>query len=169
MEIRDVLADAFNRVEETVERTLDGLDHAALVYRPDSDANSIAWLVWHLTRVQDDHVSEIADTEQAYVSEGWADRLGMEADVADTGWGHTSEQVGGVRPDRAQDLMGYLSSVTRHTSSYLQTVNAHELERIIDRRWDPPVTVGVRLVSVVDDCIQHAGQAAYVRGLFERR
>jgi uncharacterized damage-inducible protein DinB len=169
METRDVLTDAITRIEETVERTLDGLDQAALVYRPDPDANSIAWLVWHLTRVEDDHVSEIADTEQAYVKEGWAERLGLAPDLADNGWGHDSEQVGAVRPERAEDLLGYLASVTRNTKAYLQTVTSHELERIIDRRWDPPVTVGVRLVSVIDDCMQHAGQAAYIRGMYERR
>jgi len=47
----------------------------------------------------------------------------------------------------------------------LEGVTGTELDRIVDRRWDPPVTVGVRLVSVADDCLQHAGQAAYARGL----
>ena len=51
------------------------------------------------------------------------------------------------------------------TLAYLSRVTSEELDRVVDRRWDPPVTAGVRLVSVVGDCLQHLGQAAYVRGL----
>ena len=51
------------------------------------------------------------------------------------------------------------------TVAYLATVTPEDLDRIVDERWDPPVTLGVRLVSVVSDDLQHAGQAAYVRGL----
>jgi hypothetical protein len=66
-------------------------------------------------------------------------------------------------------LLDYHNAVHDRTVAYLNTIDAGELDRIIDVRWDPPVSVGVRLVSVIDDDMQHAGQAAYVRGLFERR
>lgn len=168
METRDVLTDAFDRIEHVVRRTLEGLDAGALAFRPDPDANSIAWLVWHLTRVQDDHVSELADVDQAYVAGGWAERLGMTADVADIGYGHTSQQVAAVRPDGPDTLLAYHMAVTERSREYLRTVDAESLDRVIDRSWDPPVTAGVRLVSVVADCLQHAGQAAYVRGVYER-
>lgn len=168
METRDVLADAFGRIREEVEAALLDLPAAALAFRPDPDANPIAWLLWHLTRVQDDHVSEIAGREQAYLEEGWAARMGLPADPQDTGYGSTSDQVEAVRPD-PETLLAYHRAVTERTLAYLRTIEADELERIIDDRWDPPVSVGVRLVSVVSDCLQHAGQANYVRGLFERR
>lgn len=168
MDTNDVLAGAFGGIEEVVQRAVDGLDAQALTFRPDPGANSISWLVWHLTRVQDDHVSELAGVEQAYVAGGWAERLGLTVDIADTGYGHTPEQVAAVAFEDPEDLLAYHQAVSERTRAYLRTVDADELERIVDRRWDPPVTAGVRLGSVISDCLQHAGQAAYVRGIHER-
>lgn len=168
VEISDVLTDAFQRIREGMRRVTEGLDAEALAYRPDPDANSIAWLVWHATRVHDDHVSEIAGRDQAWVTDGWAERLDLPFDLMDTGFGHTSEQVAAVRPDGPGMLVDYHEAVARRTFEYLETIDAAELDRIIDRRWDPPVSVGVRLVSVIDDQMQHLGQAGYVRGMLER-
>ncbi|HWB71440.1 MAG TPA: DUF664 domain-containing protein [Egibacteraceae bacterium] len=168
METSEVLLDAFERIRQGVRRVTEGLDAEALAFRPDPDANSIAWLVWHATRVQDDHVSEIAGRGQAWVADGWADRFDLPADPAYTGYGHTSQQVGAVRADGPDLLVGYHEAVAQRTFEYLETIDAAELDRIIDDRWDPPVSVGVRLVSVIDDQIQHVGQAGYVRGMLER-
>lgn len=169
METRDVLKDAFGRIQEEVHRVTEGLDAAALAFRPDADANSIGWLVWHLTRVQDDHVADIAGRGQAWVEAGWADRFGMAADPHDIGYRHTSDQVAAVRPDGPTVLVDYHDAVHERTLEYLDTIDAAELDRIVDEGWDPPVSAGVRLVSVVGDDLQHLGQAAYVRGLLERR
>jgi len=163
----DLLVDAFGRVRENVHTAVEGLGTDGLAYRPDAEANSIAWLIWHLTRVQDDHVSEIIGTEQVWTSAGWAERFGLPLDVDDTGYGHTSEQVASVRAD-AESLLGYHDAVHRQTEEFVRSVKDPDLKRIVDERWDPPVTMAVRLVSVIDDCIQHSGQAAYVRGLYER-
>ncbi len=169
MEARDILIDAYSRIQGSLHRTLEGLDAERLAYRPHADANSVAWLTWHLTRVHDDHISEIAGIDQAWVSEGWAEKFGMEPDPHNQGTGHTSEQVGAIRPDGPELLLGYQDAVVARTNRYLATVDGDELERIIDRNYDPPVSVGARLVSVISDNTQHAGQAAYVRGLIEER
>ncbi len=167
METSDVLTDAYGRIQGLVHRISDGLDPDELAHRPDSHANSIGWLLWHLTRVQDDHVSEIAGHDQLWVADGWAARFGMEPDPSNTGYGHTSEQVGALRTDAAT-LQEYHDAVHARTVAYLETIDPAELDRIIDYSWDPPVSVGVRLVSVIGDDLQHAGQAAYVRGMLER-
>ena len=169
MESRDLLIDAFGRIPDEVRLATEHLGADALSWRPDADANSIAWLVWHLTRVQDDHVSDLAGIEQAYVADGWADRFGLPPDVHDIGYGHTTEQVAAVRVDAPDLLVAYFEAVHARTGDYLTTIDSAELDRICDTRWDPPVTVGVRLVSVINDCYQHVGQARYVRGLWERR
>lgn len=169
METRDVLADAFGRIVEVVEGAVDALTGEQLAWRPDPDANSIGWLVWHLTRVHDDHVAELAGREQAHTELGFADRFGFDLDPSDIGYGHTSEQVASVSVADPALLLEYLRAVTIRTIEFLDAVGAAELDRIVDRRWDPPVTAGVRLVSVINDTTQHAGQAAYVRGLIERR
>ena len=160
----ELLQDAFTRVIESVERVVDGLSEDQLAVRPGPDANSIAWLVWHLARVQDDHVAEVAGTEQVWTAEGYADRFGLPFEVTAIGYGQTSEETGQVRAS-ATLLASYARAVHERTLAFLTTVTEADLDRIVDRRWDPPVTLGVRLVSVVNDDTQHVGQAAYVRGL----
>lgn len=164
----DLLVDAFGRVKESVHATVGGLGAAALEYRPDAEANSIAWLVWHLTRVQDDHVSDVAGNEQIWTSGGWAERFRLPLEVHDTGYGHTPEQVASVKVD-AETLLGYYDAVHAQTEDFVQAVTEEELARIVDENWDPPVTLAVRLISVIDDDLEHAGQAAYLRGLYERK
>lgn len=168
METREVLADAFGRVREGVHRLCDGLETAALTWRPDPDANTIAWLVWHIGRGGDVQIADLADREQRWIADGWAERFDLPFDVDDSGYGHTTEQVGQVRPGSTDLLVDYLDATIDFALKYLETVDADELDRVVDRRWDPPVTAGVRLVSIVDDQSQHVGQAAYVRGMYER-
>ena len=160
----EALADAFGRVREVVRSTLDGLSTEDLARRPADGANSIGWLVWHLTRVQDDHVAEVMGAEQIYATGGWAKRFGL-SDASETGYGHDASQVAAVEPESAQVLEDYYAAVHERTIGYLAGLTEADLDRVVDERWDPPVTLGVRLVSVYDDDAQHAGQAAYVRGL----
>ena len=165
MNIDAVLADALTRVRDGVPAVIDGLDEDDLAWRPDPDANSIAWLVWHLTRVQDHHIAEILDTGQLWEGGDWAGRFGLDADPSNTGYGHSPEEVAAVRPERPDVLLEYLDAVDARTRAMLRELTPSDLDRIVDRSWDPPVTLGVRLVSIADDSLQHAGQAAYVRGL----
>jgi len=160
----DVLRDLFDRVATNVHGAVDGLDEAALAHRVGGGANSIAWLVWHLTRVQDDHVAEVADTEQVWTAQGWAERFALPFPVEATGYGQGDDEVGAVQAS-ADLLLGYYDAVHEQTLRYLDRVTEADLDRVVDRRWDPPVTLGVRLVSIADDGLQHVGQAAYVRGL----
>lgn len=160
----ELLTDAFDRVLTVTEEVLDGLDEEALARRVGPDANSIGWLVWHLTRVQDDHIADVAGIEQVWTAQGYADRFGLPFDDGDIGYGHTSDQVAAVRAP-ADLLLDYYRATHAQTLVYLQTVTETDLDRIVDDRWDPPVTLGVRLVSVMNDDTQHAGQAAFIRGL----
>ena len=168
MNSRDVLMDGFGRVRDDVHSAVDGLDSAALHFRADKDANTIAWLIWHLSRVADDHVSEVAGVDQAWTTGGWARRFDLPFDEAATGYGHGSSDVESVRADSAL-LLGYFDAVHEQTMKFVDGLRDADLDRVVDERWDPPVTLGVRLVSVINDCTQHAGQAAFIRGLAERR
>jgi uncharacterized damage-inducible protein DinB len=165
MTTADLLADAFGRIRQVVHQAVDGLSPDRLAFRPADQANSIAWLIWHLTRIADDHIADAAGTEQAWTAGGWAARFGLPLDIADTGYGHDSDEVGAVRVASGELLTAYYDAVFEQTIRYVKGLTDNGLERIVDDRWDPPVTLGVRLVSVISDGLQHAGQAAYLRGL----
>jgi hypothetical protein len=163
----ELLVDAFGRVRGVVHDAVGGLSVEQLSYRPDEGSNSIAWLVWHLTRIQDDHVAHVADLDQVWTAASWADRFGLPFPPGATGYGHGPADVVAVRV--AGDLLlGYYDAVHDQTLGYVSGITDADLDRIVDEAWDPPVTLGVRLVSVIDDDMQHGGQAAYVRGLIER-
>jgi uncharacterized damage-inducible protein DinB len=168
MKSADLLLDLFERVREAVHGAVEGLSEEELATRIDEDANSIAWLVWHLTRVQDDHIAGVFDTEQVWTEDDWQSRFGLPFGKNATGYGHSSKQVGQVRAS-ADLLLGYYDAVHVRTLEHVRSVSDADLDRVVDDSWDPPVTLGVRLVSVVAEDNQHAGQAAYVRGVVERR
>ena len=161
----ELLVDAFGRVRQVVHRVVGGLTPEQLAFRVDPEANSIAWLVWHLTRIQDDHVADVARTEQVWTAQGWVKRLGLPFDPRDTGYGHRPAEVAAVRVSSGELLVGYHDAVHTQTVRYVERLVDADLDRIVDRSWDPPVTLGVRLVSVIADDLQHAGQAAFVRGI----
>jgi uncharacterized damage-inducible protein DinB len=164
----DLLADAFGRVREAVHQAVDGLRPEELSFRVDGEANSIAWLVWHLTRIQDDHIADVAGTEQVWVSDSWAERFGLPFNEQATGYGHNAEQVAAVRAS-AELLTAYYDAVHERTLRFVAGLADADLPRVVDKSWDPPVTLGVRLISVIDDDLEHAGQAAFIRGILERR
>ena len=163
MDVRGVLTEGFGRITELYDDVAEGLDQEQLHHRPGGTGNSIGWLLWHTARGQDAQVADLAGARQVW--EEFQERFGLDNGTDDMGYGHTSEQVDAVRIEDPSLLVDYHHEVTLATARYLQTVGEKELEREVDQRWDPPVTAGVRLISIQSDCLQHLGQAAYVKGL----
>lgn len=163
-----LLIETFGRVRGVVRSAVKGLTPEQLCVRVDPDANTIAWLAWHLTRIQDDHVADVAGAEQVWTAAGWYERFGLPFDAGATGFGHSAADVAAVRVESGDLLVGYYDAVHAETVPYLAGLADADLDRVVDERWDPPVTLGVRLVSVIEDDLQHAGQAAFVRGVLER-
>jgi Protein of unknown function (DUF664) len=168
MDVAEILVDAFGRVSESVHALLEGLTEDELVVRLDEDANSIAWLVWHLTRVEDDHVAHVAGTDQTWIADDWYGRFDLPFDPNETGYGQSSSDVAALRVG-APLLLGYFDAVNDAVLGYASTLSAADLDRVVDRRWDPPVTLGARLVSVIGDAYAHTGQAEFVRGVLLQR
>ena len=161
---QELLRDSFTRLIEHVDELTDGLTEEVASYRPTPQANSIGWLIWHSARVQDIQVCDIAKTADVWTRDRWVDRFGLDLPRDDTGYGHSADAVVKVRAS-AELLAGYYHAVHDMTLEFVETLTDADLERIVDRRWDPPVTASARLVSIVDDCAQHLGQAAYLRGI----
>jgi uncharacterized protein DUF664 len=162
--VRELLRDSFTRLIEHVDAITDGLTDDALYYQPAADANTIAWLLWHSARVQDAQLCDIADIEQVWTRDGWVDRFDLDLPKDSHGYGHTPEQVAKVRAP-VELLAGYYHAVHKVTLEFVASVTPDELARIVDKRWTPAVTASARLVSIIDDCAQHLGSAAYIRGI----
>jgi hypothetical protein len=168
MTSRDILMDAFERIRDAVHPAVNGLSPEELAFRLDAGSNSIAWIVWHLTRIQDDHVAGLDACAQVWTQNGWVERFGLPLDPADTGYGHGPDESATVVA-AGPLLLGYFEDVHEKTVRYVGSLVETDLARVIDTTWDPPVTVGIRLVSVIADDLQHVGQAAYLRGILQRR
>ena len=169
MQVNETLLELFDRIPPLVREALEGLDQEQLVTAPAPGANTIGWLIWHLTRVQDDHITELLGQEQIWTSGDWAGHFGLDADPSNTGYGHSESDVATVRPDTPKVLIDYHETVAIRTRAFLQRLEPDDLDRVVDDSWDPPVTLGVRLVSVAVDDLEHVGQAAYLRGLITNR
>ena len=165
MDVAQLLLELYGRIPPLAEEAVTDLTREQLARPPAAGANPIGWLVWHAARVQDGHMAEILEREQLWTEADWAGRFGLEPDPANSGYGHTATEVAAVAPEGPDVLVGYLAAVDERTRAFLRGVVDDDLDRIVDRNWDPPVTLGVRLVSIADDCLQHVGQAAYARGL----
>jgi hypothetical protein len=163
----EILIDGYERIRDGVRSALEDLDDDALQWRPDDEANTIAWLTWHLSRVQDDHLSDASGQQQIWLADGWADRFDLPFDRNATGYGQRPEEVTEVKVDVLL-LVGYLDAVSSRSVTWLGTLTDTDLNRIVDDNFDPPVTLAVRLVSVLADDLQHLGQIGYLRGLAAR-
>ena len=165
MQPSDVLTKAFGRLPDLVHSVVRGMTPEQLRQAPAGGVNTIGWLVWHLTRVQDSHIAELLDAEQIYLTGDWAPRFGLKASPSDTGYGHSPAQVAAVAPESWPVLEEYYQAVHARTIDFVAGLSAGDLDRVVDEAWDPPVTLGVRLISVYNDDTQHVGQAALVRGM----
>ncbi len=168
MEWQELILDGYGRVLQVLEKTLDGLTQNDLDRQPQPDCNSMGWITWHLTRVQDDHIADLVEEEQLWVCDGWHARFNRSPDPKDTGFGHSSEDVAAFRSPDGEILLGYHRAVLERTRRFVASLSTTDLDRELNEPWFQPLpTVGVRLISIMSDNLLHAGQVAYLRGLFQ--
>lgn len=165
----DILLDLAQRPVDALEWFWDRLAPARLNAHPGGHDNSPAWLLWHAGREIDVQIAHLAGHDQTWTSAGFGERFGLELGERDLGYGHSAEQARAVVvPETAgakQLLRDHLVAVTEQAKDYIRGLSEADLAEVIDERWDPPVTRGVRLISVFDDALQHVGQVAYVSGM----
>lgn len=164
-----LLADGFDRGHENLHAAVAGLSPEQLAHRIDPAANSIGWITWHALRVQDDHLSTLTGADQVWLADGWADRFALPYPAGAIGYGQDSDEVEAFLAHDADLLLGYADAVHEATGQWLGDLGGDDLDRVVDPEWDPPVTLGVRLVSVLDDVTQHVGQVAFLAGHLRRR
>jgi len=167
MTSNDLLEDAFSRVHGVVHQAVDNLTPDELAFRVNGNTNSIAWLIWHLSRVTDDHLSDAASREQVWIGNGWAEKFALPFPPDATGYGFGGDDVAAVKVKSGEILIGYFDEVIEEATRYVKNLKEDDYARVVDSSWNPPVTLAVRLVSVVSDALQHAGQAMFIRGIVE--
>jgi len=165
MDWQNLVIDGYGRISEILERALKDLTPDDLVWQPRPESNSIGWLTWHLTRIQDDHIASLMGEEQLWVKEGWHVKFNYPADSNDMGHGHSAEQIAALKSDSGT-LLGYHKAVLERSKNYFKTLTEADLDRVLNEpRFQPLPTLGVRIISVLSDNLQHAGQVGYLRGL----
>jgi hypothetical protein len=167
MDVAALLVEIYDRIPPLVRESVSDLAVDQLTWSPTDRTNTIGWLGWHIARVQDHQIAELVPTSQLWIEDDWARRFGLDADPSNMGYGHDRDDVLAVRPESPDAIVEYVEAVAARTRAYISTLTPDDLDRVVDDAWDPPVTLGVRLVSVADDCLQHAGQVAYLRGLLD--
>lgn len=163
----DLLLDLLSRVREHAHAALDSTPEDRLAQPPAEGTNTVAWLVWHLTRGLDEQAAEVLGYPAVWEAEGWRERMDLSLPAGAHGYGMGYDEVLRVQPS-GEHLRGYLDAASVPAAAALRSVTDDDLDRVVDDRYDPPVTLAVRLVSILDDCIQHAGQAAYASGILAR-
>lgn len=164
MKATAILHNAATRPAEAAERLRSSLTPDVLNAHPGGHDNSVAWLLWHTGREIDLQTAALADTEQVWTDRGYAEKTGIGSVGDGLGLGHTSAAAREIRSDHGDSLVDYLQEVTDVLVTYISGLSDEDLDEVIDEDWDPPVTRGVRLVSIIDDAAQHVGQAAYAVG-----
>ena len=168
--VGDFVKQLLHRNEPYLLDALDGLDIDTLHRQPGPESNSIAWLVWHLSRVQDNHVSAMAGKDHVWVTGGWLGRMELDLEPMDRGRGHTPEQVAAFRVPSLAVLMGYYEAVREATGVFLDGLADADLQREVPAvSGQGTVPLRERLQAALMDGLQHTGQVAYLRGLFEGR
>ncbi|TQL69880.1 uncharacterized protein DUF664 [Nocardioides albertanoniae] len=164
-----LLTDGFGRIAATLPGIVDGLSVDDLLWQPYDRANSIAWTLWHIARMEDAQIAPLAGTDEVWTSDGWVERFDLPYERAAMGYGQSTEEVAAFRLEDPTLLTGYYQAVHEATTKLVDGLSEDDLGRIVDEHWNPPVSGAVRLVSIVDDAAQHIGQAAYVKGLLKLR
>ena len=146
----------------SLKQATEGLTDEQLYYQPTAETNSIAWLVWHLSRWRDAISATISGEPQIWVSEGWAERYGMPSER--TGMGDTPAQVTAFRVERAM-LFGYVDATHRVTVERVSKLTPTQFVQLIVSHTGERHPAWRALAGVCSDSAQHSGQIAYLRGL----
>lgn len=147
----------------TLLQATDGLTDAQLYAQPSPQTNSIAWLMWHLSRWRDAVSASVSGEPQLWEQDGWATRYGIPA--SRTGLGDTLEQVAAFRVERTL-LFGYAEAAHQVTIARIARLTPEQLQQPVLVHTGEHRPAWRALASICSDSAQHSGQIAYLRGLF---
>lgn len=164
MDALDVLSESATRPLQAAQALRDHLTPQVLNAHVAGHPNTVAWLLWHTGREIDVQIADLIGGEQLWTRGAYPERFNLGPVGDSLGYGHSSDEAAQIKIDDSAALLEYLEGATEMLVHYINTLSEDELDHVIDHDWDPPVTRGVRLVSIIDDAAQHVGQAAYAVG-----
>ena len=168
---QEMIMDIFDRIAAQLAQVLEDLTPKQLNQQPGRGANTIGWLIWHLTRSHDRNMSELMGLEQLWISEGWYSRFNRKPDPAETGYRHTTKEMAAFKAPDSLTIMEYHRAVLERIKDYI----ANYLEEsILEQEMYSPTFDSVSptyrvITGIINDALQHVGQAAYVRGLITKQ
>ena len=161
---QEALRSGLEEYLQGLHRAIAGLTPAEARWQPTVHTNHIAWLVWHMARVEDRWVNRhLRRTAEVWTADGWADRFSM--DPESTGFGQTMEDVRAMPEIALTDLRAYFDAVRAVTRQYLDQATDADLAREY-----PHPHLGARpgtwiVGHILVEESQHTGQAALLRGM----
>ena len=173
MQLKDFAEQTFEDIGVRLYRALDGLTFDELNWRPRPEANSVAFIVWHVARVEDCWFQRfLADTTEVWVARGWHERLGLPEES--WGYGYSVERLAAFPALREEDLRGYFDAVRKSTLIRLRDMTEADLDRVPGRSPFPgspsssrfaEFTVARMFRQLIGEEYQHLGHVNYIRGL----
>ena len=176
MEIIALIEQTLEDYWQRMERALDDLAPAELAWRPDAGSNSIAFIVWHVNRVEDRWIQVFArGVQDVWDRDGWHEKLGISDDSFGIGFGLSAEQLGKFPAITKENLDGYRHAVQNETQAYLKSLKAEDLDFVPGRTLRPESSeslerfrgwsIGRMFRQLLAELNQHLGQVSYIRGL----
>ena len=163
MEVIELVKISLERSQEYLTRALDGLTQKEAAWSPGPECNSIAFTLWHMTRVEDFFIIRVIQGKtELYEVEGWREKLGTPAKV--TGARFTAEELQAWPVPKLETLRGYAESVREKTLALLQSVTSEELNAV-PKPDRSPESVGAIFGRIITEVAMHVGQMAYLRGI----
>ena len=163
MDAKEFALEALERARAVTMIAIDGLTPEHFHWRPNPTANSIAFLLWHISRVEDRFTSDLRNMEEIWLTEEWHKKFAVAISENGIGWG--PEQIQDFRP-AIELVVSYLQRVRNISLETISRLNISQFkEQLTPSR--PDFTVANTLQTIVYHENHHQGAIGYIRGLIE--
>ncbi len=162
-EVKDIILGSLQQSQGFLAKALDDLTQEEASWRPTSECNSIAFILWHLARVEDYFMSRVIQRQtETYEAEGWQQKLGTAP--RDMGFGYTVEKLQAWPVPKLEIIRGYHEAVRLKTLAFLESATPEKLAEV-PRPDRSPDSIGISLGHMATELALHISQIAYLRGV----
>lgn len=163
MDAKELILMSLEQSQGYLTKALDGLTQEEAAWSPEAECNSIAFILWHVIRVEDFFMNRVIQrASELYEAEGWQEKLGTPA--KETGYQYATEQLRAWPVPKLEVLRGYANSVREKTLAFLESISPERLSEV-PRPDRSPDSIGASLSRMSTEIALHVGQIAYLRGV----